>query len=91
MLIGLAAFASAGATQATLASLTAALPVHAEGARFPSTDAACMGWLAEASNPNASGDHIALIAQSGDARTNAKVRPSGDGFPALISCVVRIP
>jgi len=50
-----------------------------------------MGWLAEASNPNASGDHIALIAQSGDARTIAKVRPSGDGFPALISCVVRIP
>jgi len=75
----------------TLATFGAALPVHAEGAQFPNTNATCMGWLAEASNPNASGDHIALIAQNGDASALAQAKPSGDGFPALISCVVRIP
>jgi hypothetical protein len=50
-----------------------------------------MGWLADASNPNASGDHIALIAQEGDASTLAQLRPSGGGFPGLISCVEQIP
>jgi len=50
-----------------------------------------MGWLAEASNPNASGDRIAMIAQNSGASALAKVRPTGDGFPALISCVGRIP
>ncbi len=43
MLKRLAAFASASATAATIASLGSALPVHAEGAQFPNTDAPCMG------------------------------------------------
>jgi hypothetical protein len=50
-----------------------------------------MGWLAEASNPNASGDHIALLAQNGGASTLAQVSPTGGGFPGLISCVAQIP
>ena len=91
MLKHLAAFASAASAAVTLATFGAALPVHAEGAQFPNTNATCMGWLAEASNPNASGDHIALIAQNGDASALAQAKPSGDGFTALISCVVRIP
>jgi hypothetical protein len=91
MLKKILAFASAAATAATLATLGAAAPAYAEGAQFPNTNATCMGWLAEASNPNASGDHIALIAQNGDASTLAQASPSGTGFPALISCVVQIP
>ena len=84
------AFVSATATAATLVTLGAA-PAFAEGAQFPSPNATCMGWLAEASNPNASGDHIALIAQNGDGRILAQASPSGGGFPGLISCVVQIP
>jgi hypothetical protein len=84
------AFVSATATAATFVTLGAA-PAFAEGAQFPSPNATCMGWLAEASNPNASGDHIALIAQNGDASILAHASPSGGGFPGLISCVVQIP
>jgi hypothetical protein len=83
-------FASAAATAATLVTLGAA-PAYAEGAQFPNPNATCMGWLAEASNPNASGDHIALIAQNGDASILAQASPTGSGFPGLISCVVQIP
>jgi len=84
----------------TFASVTAAAAVTAFGAtgsayglgaQDPSPDASCMGWLADAANPNASGDHIAAIAQNGDANAVARARPTGDGFPALISCVEQIP
>jgi transcription elongation factor len=91
MLKKVLALASAAATAATIAALGATTPVLAEGAQFPSPNASCMGWLAEASNPNASGDHIALLAQNGGASTLARVSPTGGGFPGLISCVVQIP
>jgi hypothetical protein len=91
MLKKVLALASAAASAATIATLGAITPVFAEGAQFPSPSASCMGWLAEASNPNASGDHIALIAQNGGASTLAQVGPTGGGFPGLISCVVQIP
>ena len=91
MLKKVLALASAAATAATIAALGATTPVLAEGAQFPSPNASCMGWLAEASNPNASGDHIALLAQNGGASTIAQVSPTGGGFPGLISCVVQIP
>ena len=89
MLKKILAFASATATAATLATLGATAPAYAEGAQFPNPN--CMGWLAEASNPNASGDHIALLAQNGDASALAQANPTGSGFPGLISCVVQIP
>ena len=78
-----------------LATIGAALgvtaPAYGLGAQDPSPNASCMGWLADASNPNASGDHIAQIAQNGDASTVAHARPAGDGFPGLLSCVAQIP
>jgi hypothetical protein len=79
------------AVLAALGPLAAATPAYGRGAQLPDSHASCMGWLAEASNPNASGDHIAAIAQSGNAPALAQVRPDGDGFPGLISCVEQIP
>ena len=83
-------FASA-ALIGVAATLGATAPAYGLGAQNPNPNASCMGWLANASNPNASGDHIAQIAQNGDANTVAQARPSGDGFPGLISCVEQIP
>lgn len=74
-----------------LVVLGATAPAYGQGAQFPNPDASCMGWLAEAAHPNASGDHIALIAQSGDASTVAHADVTGDGFPGLLSCVAQIP
>jgi hypothetical protein len=54
-------------------------------------NASCMAFLAAASNPNASGDHIASLAQSGNGSTVAQASPNGTGFPGLISCVEQIP
>jgi hypothetical protein len=54
-------------------------------------NASCMAFLAAASNPNASGDHIAALAQSGDASTVAQSSANGTGFPGLISCVGQAP
>jgi transcription elongation factor len=85
------AMAAATATSAALAGICTAAPAYAEGAQLPSANASCMGFLGDASNPNASGDHIALIAQNGDASTLAQASPSGTGFPGLISCVEQIP
>jgi hypothetical protein len=79
------------AAAAALASLAATAPAYSLGAHDPNPNASCMGWLADASNPNASGDHIASIARNGDASTVAQTRPTGDGFPGLLSCVERIP
>ena len=79
------------AVAAVLATLSATAPAYGLGEQRPDPNASCMGWLANASNPNASGDHIAQIAQNGDASTVAQARPSGDGFPGLISCVEQIP
>lgn len=73
------------------AALGASAPAYGLGAQDPSPNASCMGWLADASNPNASGDHIALIAQSGGASTVAHADVTGDGFPGLLSCVAQIP
>lgn len=73
------------------ASLGAAVPAYALGAQNPSPNASCMGWLADAANPNASGDHIALIAQNGNASTVAHANVTGGGFPGLLSCVEQIP
>lgn len=83
--------ASATAAAATLAILAATAPAYGEGAQLPNPNATCMGWLADASNPNASGDHIAAIAQNGDASTLAQASPTGNGFPGLLSCVAQIP
>jgi hypothetical protein len=74
-----------------LAALGATAPAYGQGAQFPNPAASCMGWLAEAAHPNASGDHIALIAQSGNASTVAHADVTGDGFPGLVSCVEQIP
>ena len=54
-------------------------------------NASCIAFLAAASNPNASGDHIASLAQSGGVSTVAQASPNGTGFPGLISCVEQIP
>jgi hypothetical protein len=54
-------------------------------------NASCMAFLAAASNPNASGEHIAALAQSGNAVAIAQANPSGTGLPGLFSCVERIP
>ena len=54
-------------------------------------NASCMAFLAAASNPNASGDHIAALAQSGGASAVAQDSPTGTGFPGLISCLEQAP
>ena len=84
-------FACVALIATALVPLGATAPAYGRGAQFPDPNASCMGWLAEASNPNASGDHIAAIAQSGNAGALAQVKPNGDGFPGLISCVEQIP
>ena len=83
--------AASVALAGVLAALSATAPAYGLGEQRPNPNASCMGWLANASNPNASGDHIAAIAQSGDASTVARTRPTGDGIPGLISCVEQIP
>jgi hypothetical protein len=81
--VAIAALASFGAVAA---------PAHALGGwRNLPANASCMAFLAAASNPNASGDHIAALAQSGNAVAIAQADPSGTGFPGLLSCVERIP
>jgi hypothetical protein len=85
--LGIASVAVAG----LLATLGATAPAYGLGAQRPNPNASCMGWLANASNPNASGDHIALIAQGGNASTVAQSAVTGDGFPGLLSCVEQIP
>jgi hypothetical protein len=79
------------AVAGVLAALGTTARAYGQGAQFPNQAASCMGWLAEAAHPNASGDHIALIAQSGDASTVAHAHITGDGFPGLLSCVAQIP
>jgi ethanolamine transporter EutH len=74
-----------------LAGLAVTAPAYGLGEQRPDPHASCMGWLANASNPNASGDHIAFIAQSGNASTVAHADVTGDGFPGLLSCVEQIP
>jgi hypothetical protein len=87
-------------TTVTLAIATAVLaglgvvagPAHALGGwRNLPANASCMAFLAAASNPNASGDHIAALAQSGNAVAIAQANPSGTGFPGLFSCVEQVP
>lgn len=87
-------------TKVTLAVATAALaglgavaaPAHALGGwRNLPANASCMAFLAAASNPNASGAHIAALAQSGNAVAIAQADPSGTGLPGLFSCVEQIP
>jgi hypothetical protein len=82
-------FAAATASAMTLAAVGATAPAYGEGAQLPSPNASCMGFLADASNPNASGDHIAAAGQSGVASTIAQSRPSGSD--PLLSCVAQIP
>jgi hypothetical protein len=85
--------ALAASTTVLLAGFGAmAVPANALGnwQNLPA-NASCMAFLAAASNPNASGDHIAALAQSGNASTVAQDRPNGTGLPGLISCVVQIP
>jgi hypothetical protein len=78
---------------AGLAGLGAvAVPAHALGGwRNLPANASCMAFLAAASNPNASGDHIAALAQSGNAVAIAQANPSGTGLPGLFSCVEQAP
>ena len=85
--------ARAAITTALLAGFGAmAAPANALGnwQNLPA-NASCMAFLAAASNPNASGDHIASLAQSGNASTVAQASPNGTGFPGLISCVQQAP
>jgi hypothetical protein len=78
---------------AGLAGLGAvAVPAHALGGwRNLPANASCMAFLAAASNPNASGDHIAALARSGNAAAIAQANPSGTGLPGLFSCVEQAP
>ncbi len=78
---------------ATLGGLGAtAPPAYALGGwRNLPANASCMAFLAAASNPNASGDHIAALAQSGNAIAIAQADPSGTGLPGLLSCVQQVP
>jgi hypothetical protein len=70
----------------------AAVPAHALGGwRNLPANASCMAFLAAASNPNASGDHIAALARSGNAVAIAQADPSGTGLPGLFSCVEQVP
>jgi hypothetical protein len=84
----MAAFASAAAVMAALAPLGVA-PAYGGGA-IPNENASCLGFLAAASNPNASGT-IAVGASAGVISTLAHASPSGPGVPGLISCVEQIP
>jgi hypothetical protein len=69
-----------------------AVPAHALGGwRNLPANASCMAFLAAASNPNASGDHIAALARSGNAAAIAQANPSGTGLPGLFSCVEQAP
>jgi hypothetical protein len=60
------------------------------GTLVPTEDASCLGFLAAASNPNASGT-IAVGAQAGIASTLAHASPTGSGLDGLLSCVDQIP
>ena len=62
----------------------------AGGTVLPAGNASCLGFLASASNPNASGT-IAAGAQAGFASTLAQASPSGPGIDGLLSCVEQIP
>jgi hypothetical protein len=70
-----------------IAGNTAAM---AAGTIVRTEHASCLGFLAAASNPNASGT-IAAGAQEGIASTLAHASPSGPGLDGLISCVEQIP
>jgi hypothetical protein len=88
----MAAFAAASTTALLVGFGAMAAPANALGGwRNLPANASCMAFLAAASNPNASGDHIAALAQSGDASSVAQASPSGTGFPGLISCVEQAP
>jgi hypothetical protein len=88
-------------TTVTLAIVTAILaglggavagPAKALGGwRNLPENASCMAFLAAASNPNASGDHIAALARSGNAVAIAQADPTGTGLPGLFSCVEQAP
>ncbi len=86
----IAAFASAATVCATLAPLGAVAPAYGGGAQLPNENASCLGFLASASNPNASGT-IAVGARAGVTSTLAHASPSAPGFPGLLSCVDQIP
>ena len=87
----IAALAAATST-VLLASFGAmAAPANALGnwQNLPA-NASCMGFLAAASNPNASGT-IAVGAPAGNLSIVAQASPNGTGFPGLISCVEQAP
>ena len=83
----MAAFASAAAVLAAVFGLA---PAYGGGAQLPNENASCLGFLASASNPNASST-IAVGAQAGNTSTLAQASPSGPGVPGLLSCVDQIP
>ena len=78
------------AAVAGLSLATLAPGAYAGGAQLPNENASCLGFLASASNPNAS-DTIAVGAREGNTPTLAQASPSGPGFPGLLSCVDQIP
>jgi hypothetical protein len=86
----MAAFASVATVVAALAPLGGLTPAYGGGAQLPNANASCLGFLASASNPNASGT-IAVGAMEGNTATLAHASPSGTGVPALLSCVDQIP
>ena len=83
----MAAFASAASVLAALVGLT---PAYGGCAQLPNANASCLGFLASASNPNASGT-IAVGAREGNTPALAQASPSGPGLPGLLSCVDQIP
>jgi hypothetical protein len=86
----MAAFASAAAVLAALAPLGGLAPAYGGGAQLPNEKASCLGFLASASNPNASGT-IAVGARGNGQSSLAQASPSGPGLPGLLSCVDQIP
>ena len=85
----IAASASAVAVLA-LTPLGGLAAANGAGAQLPNANASCLGFLASASNPNASGT-IAVGARAGNTATLAQASPTGSGLPGLLSCVDQIP
>jgi hypothetical protein len=86
----MAASASGAAVLAAVAALGGVAPAYGGGAQLPDANASCLGFLASASNPNASGT-IAVGARDGAVTTLAHASPSGPGLPGLLSWVDQIP
>ncbi len=86
----MAVSAFAAVVMAPLTTLGGVAPAYGGGAQLPNENASCLGFLASASHPNASGT-IATGASAGLVATLAHASPSSPGYPGLFSCVDQIP